>query len=170
MDKRIVRIAEAALKRGCDIIAFPLAVVEPGTVMQLQNLLKSYAEKTVLLFAPAYYEGSRKRVMVLGKSGCVLCKSGEYGDADEQVLLTVDRLCGLLVPVQTQKDQCKCLNTGAGEFLAELFSGPERWKNWSQEAACSGICEACTRELCHYEISVLKTEGSFRYECNYRIA
>lgn len=170
MDKRIVRIAETALKRGCDIIAFPLAVVEPGTVMQLQNLLKSYAEKTVLLFAPAYYEGSRKRVMVLGKSGCVLCKSGEYGDADEQVLLTVDRLCGLLVPVQTQKDQCKCLNTGAGEFLAELFSGPERWKNWSQEAACSGICEACTRELCHYEISVLKTEGSFRYECNYRIA
>ena len=170
MEKRIVRIAEAALKHGCDIIAFPLATVEPRTVIQLQNLLESYAEKAVLLLSPMYYEDCRKKVKVLGKSGRVLYESGQYGDAGEQALLLVDRLCGLLVPVQTQKRQCMCLNTGAGEFLAELFSRPEEWKNWSQEAACSGICEACTRDLCYYEISVLKMEGSFRYECNYRTA
>lgn len=169
-EERIVRIAEAALKQGCDIIAFPKATVNVDVIVRLQNLLQSYSEQPVLLISPMYYEGHRKNVKVFGKNGRVLYEFSQCDENPEKGLLVIDQVCGLTIPLQTRESRCACLNTGAGKFLTERLDGAGECKKWSKQGGNKDWCEMCDMDYCYYEISISKTEGGFQYECNYRTA
>lgn len=168
--ERVIRIAEAALKQGCDIIAFPEATVERNVIARLRNLLQSYSEQPVLLISPVYYEEHRKRMMIFGKNGRVLYEFIQSDEKPEQGLLIIDRVCGLLVPLQTQEDQYMCLNTGAGKFLAEQMDKSGVCEMKLKQPERSDGCEGCDTDMCYYEISVSRTEDGFQYKCNYKTA
>lgn len=166
-EERIVKAAEAAIKRGCDIIAFPRATVNLAVISKLQELLKFYSEKAVLLFAPSYYEGCRKKTAVFGKNGYMLYKY-DYCDAKQKrILLLIDRVCGVLLPLEPQQNALRLLNTGAGMFLTEAIL---RIDEWLGQQECGRGCEHCSRDICYMEIELSKLHGSYRYKYRYRTA